>query len=68
MTDAFEWQHWMELPVVIGTAVAVYTLVVVCWTRWRGRETKDVVGSIVVAMAAAAGAALAVQHMLAGQL
>ena len=66
MTGAFDWQHWMELPLVIVTAAAVYTLVTVCWARWRGRETKDVVGSIVVATAAAVGTALAVQQMFPG--
>ncbi|MXY32876.1 MAG: hypothetical protein F4Y60_02055 [Boseongicola sp. SB0664_bin_43] len=66
MTGAFDWQHWMELPLVIGTAAAAYTLVVVCWARWRGRETKDVVGSIVVATAVAGCAVWGVKAVVGG--
>ena len=66
MTGAFDWQHWMKLALVIGAAAAVYTLVVVCWARWRGRETKDVVGSIVVATVAAVAASRAVHQMFQG--
>ena len=66
MTTETGWQHWTELVLVIAVAAVVYTLVTVCWAKLRGRETKDVVGSIVVATAAAVCVAQAVQHMFLG--